>query len=139
MLSGMPRGLLGAVLAVQVCALVGLAAAPGTMQPQGEAARVAAAWPAALVLVPFGNDGVGVPGPVLAALPDSARVELLRGAVPAFSGERHVVLLTVRADAASRLQVAGALAALSADACFARVQESAVAAVYLNRCADEQH
>jgi hypothetical protein len=138
LLATLPRWLCGVVLAVQVGALVGLAVAPGTMQAQGAAARAAAAWPGALVLVPFGNDGVGVPGPVIAALPDTARVELLRGAVPDFYSERQVVLLTVRADASSRLQVAGALAELSADACFARVRDSAVAAVFLNRCANQQ-
>ncbi len=76
---------------------------------------------------------------MVAALPGAARVELLRGAVPDVAAERQVVLLLVRADAASRNEVVAATSMLAADACFARVRESAVAAVYLNRCADEQH
>ncbi len=85
----LPRPWLGVLLAVQACAIVGLAVAPATMQPQGAAARAAGvlAKPETLVLLPFGNDGVGVPGPFIAAAPDALRIQLIgaatRGAKPA--------------------------------------------------------
>ena len=75
------RPLLGLMLAVQAAGIAGLMLAPATMQPQGLAARAAPVG--VLVLVPFGNDGVGIPGPFIAAAPDNLRLFLLRpGAVP---------------------------------------------------------
>jgi hypothetical protein len=80
----LPRALLGLMLAVQAVGIAGLMLSPLTMQPQGLAAR--AAPPGALVLVPFGNDGVGIPGPFIAASPDSLRLFLLRPGVVAPPG-----------------------------------------------------
>ena len=72
----LPRAGLRVLLAVEACAVVGLAVAPATMQPQGAAARAAGALARTdtLVLLPFGNDGVGVPGPFIAAAPDDLRI-----------------------------------------------------------------
>jgi hypothetical protein len=115
-----PRWLRGVVLAVELCGVAGLAFAPATMQPQGVAARAAARLgPGVLVLVPFGNDGVGVPGPFLAAAPDDMEVELLRGEVPDVAGYRRVAVAAVGVDAGSRAQVKAALAAFAGD-CWAR-------------------
>jgi hypothetical protein len=136
--AALPRWLLGAVLAVQACAIAGLALAPATMQPQGIAARQAVALdPGALILVPFGNDGVGVVGPFIAALPDAARVEVLRGGeVPA--DEPVVVLAELSVDGASRAKTAAALAWFAARPCFLVGRRAPLAVEYLNRCADEQ-
>ena len=56
------HGVLAAVLCVQAVALLGMMTRPETMQPQAQTARSAARLeqPGALVLVPYGNDGVGV-------------------------------------------------------------------------------
>jgi hypothetical protein len=100
----LPRLLLGLMLGVQGAAIAGLIFAPMTMQPQGLAARAAAAYPGALVLVPFGNDGVGIPGPFIAAAPDDMRIELLR---PGMEMPPGAVLANIQVDDASRAAVAG--------------------------------
>lgn len=94
-----PRQLLAALLAVQVLAVAGLMLAPATMQPQGRAARLAAAFPGAVVALPYGNDGVGVPGPFIAAAPDSMRILLLR---PGEALPLGAVRVAIRADKESR-------------------------------------
>jgi hypothetical protein len=87
------------MLALQTAAILGLAFAPATMQPQARAARLAAAYPGALVLLPFGNDGVGIPGPFIASAPDNMRILLLRpGAVP----KAQAVVVTLTIDNESR-------------------------------------
>jgi hypothetical protein len=58
-----------------------------------------AAYPGALVVVPFGNDGVGVPGPFIAAVPDNMRLLLFRpGQALNVRRERQVVLATIGPD-----------------------------------------
>jgi hypothetical protein len=139
--AALPRWLLGVVLAVQACAIAGLALAPATMQPQGIAARQAVALdPGALILVPFGNDGVGVVGPFVAALPDAARVEVLRtGFVPDLNNEPKVILAQLGVDDSSRAEAAQALSSIEAQSCFAlRRQTPLVVEFLLNRCTLEQ-
>ncbi|MEO8713731.1 MAG: glycosyltransferase family 39 protein [Acetobacteraceae bacterium] len=69
----------GGVVAVQAMAIAGLILRPETMQPAREAARTAAslAGADAVVVLPRGNDGVGVVGPFLAELPNRTRVLLV--------------------------------------------------------------
>lgn len=82
-----PRVLFLSVLAiVQSLAIAGLLTRAGTMQPEGAAAH--AAWrqagPNGLVLLPRGNDGVGVVAAFLTAAPDDLRILLVtRGETPA--------------------------------------------------------
>ncbi|MGE4481342.1 hypothetical protein [Acidocella sp.] len=95
----LPRRLLALLLAVQALAVAGLMLAPATMQPQGRAARLAAAWPRAVVALPYGNDGVGVPGPFIAAAPGDMRILLLRPGVAVPAG---AVRVNIGADAQSR-------------------------------------
>ncbi|WP_026440363.1 glycosyltransferase family 39 protein [Acidocella facilis] len=96
---GLPRPLLALWLGLGALASFGLMVSPLTMQPQGRAAHLAAAWPGAVVALPFGNDGVGVPGPFIAAAPDAMRLLLLRpGDVP----PPGAVRVAIRADGASR-------------------------------------
>ena len=62
---------LAALLAVQTLSIAGLMTRPETMQPQAQAARAARrlAGDRGLVLVPYGNDGVGVLGAFVSESP----------------------------------------------------------------------
>jgi hypothetical protein len=93
------------VLAVQTLSVTGLILRPETMQPEGTAARAAAraAGPNGLVLLPRGNDGVGLVAAFAMGAPDGLRIALLepdtalavlRRAVA--SEERLVVVLLPR-------------------------------------------
>ena len=95
----LPRVLLALWLGVGGVAVAGLMLAPSTMQPQGRAARLASAYPGAVVALPYGNDGVGVPGPFIAASPDAMRLILLR---PGDAVPPGAVRVAIRADQASR-------------------------------------
>jgi 4-amino-4-deoxy-L-arabinose transferase-like glycosyltransferase len=96
------------VLALQAASLAGLAAMPQTMQPQAAVTRAAAALagPDGLVLVPLGNDGVGVVGAVVQSAPDWLRLLV----VP-----RHISPETLRHEAASAPVVVLALLGLDGD------------------------
>jgi hypothetical protein len=91
--------MLAPLLVVQALAVAGLLLAPATMQPQGRAARLAAQFPGALAALPYGNDGVGVPGPFIAAAPDAMRLILLH---PGDSVPPGAVRVAIRADDKSR-------------------------------------
>jgi 4-amino-4-deoxy-L-arabinose transferase-like glycosyltransferase len=133
----LPPALRTLLLCVQACGIIGLIFAPATMQPQGLAARQIAALnqPAALVLLPFGNDGVGIPGPFIAAAPDSLRLQLIRpNAQPAQAREQTVIVATIRADAASKTTVTAALSALRNDPCWRPDPATALAARFSRRC-----
>jgi hypothetical protein len=113
-LASLPRrpGLaLGGVLAfTQALALVGLLTRAETMQPARSTAVAAAglAGRGGLVLLPLGNDGVGVVGPFLAESPDWLRVLLVRPEmaarqlVAAADPYRRVVLALIGVDDESR-------------------------------------
>jgi hypothetical protein len=101
----LPMPLLWLVLAVQAAAILGLIAAPATMQPQARAARQAAALaPAgALILLPFGQDGVGIAGPFIASAPAAMRILLIRpGAMPDLGHAQPLVIIRLGIDPASR-------------------------------------
>ncbi len=102
------RRLRSGVLILQALSLLGLALRAETMQPARAAARSAAALAGSdgVVILPRGNDGVGVVGPFLAELPDVTPVllvrpeddpESVRGRVP----HGPVVLALLGEDAAS--------------------------------------
>jgi hypothetical protein len=119
----LPRRLLTLVLCIEACGIAGLIFAPATLQPQGIAARQLRAFvtPASLVLLPFGNDGVGIPGPFIAAAPDDLRLELIKpGPLPDLTAENRVILVTIHIDAASKLETATTLANFNADPCWHR-------------------
>ncbi len=107
------RAMRTAVIALQALAIAGLMTRAETMQPARAAARAAAALAGtdAVILLPRGNDGVGVVGPFLAELPDATRVllvdqsdtaRLLCARLP----RAPVVLALLAPDAASRAEVA---------------------------------
>jgi hypothetical protein len=134
----LPRPLLATLLGVQGAAIAGLAFAPATMQPQGLAARAAAAYAGALVLLPFGNDGVGIPGPFIAAAPDAMRLRLFHaGQVVNVQGERQVVLVTLGIDGASQAASPQMLEALRRDRCFTQGTRTTLIAVFDRGCADQ--
>ena len=86
-------------------AIIGLAFAPATMQPQARAARQAAALanPATLTLLPYGNDGVGIPGPFIASSPDNMRLALITPHhLPPLQNQQQITLVTLTIDNASR-------------------------------------
>ncbi len=111
----------GAVLSVQALALAGLLLRPETMQPARAAAAAAArlAGRDGLVLLPRGNDGVGVVGPFLAEAPGWLRVRLvtadasLAGVRAAAAGYPRVVLALIGADRQSRATLPRLCAAFS--------------------------
>jgi hypothetical protein len=70
---------LAAVLVVQAASIAGLMMRAETMQPEGAAARAAfrAVGDTGLVLLPRGNDGVGIVAAFLSAAPDGLHVLLV--------------------------------------------------------------
>ena len=113
------RRLTALVLAIQAAALAGLMLAPQTMQPARAAARAAAELAGdgpmgdgpmgdRLVLLPRGNDGVGVVGAFAIEAPPGLPLLLVAAtATPAsiearLSGHRRVVLALLEQDEASR-------------------------------------
>ena len=107
------RAVAAAVLVVQALALAGLLSRPETMQPARAAATAAArlAGRDGLVLLPRGNDGVGVVGPFLLEAPPWLRVRLVTAAMTpgalraATAGAPRVVLALIVVDRESRATV----------------------------------
>jgi hypothetical protein len=106
-LGGRGRSLL---LAVQAASIAGLMLAPRTMQPARDAARAAAALVRdGVVLLPRGNDGVGVVGAFAIEAPPALPLLLIpAGATPEqirarLGGWRRVVLALLEQDEASRV------------------------------------
>jgi hypothetical protein len=73
--SALPRGLIYLVLAVQILSLAGLMTRPETMQPARATAVAASALVQdGVVLVPHGNDGVGIVGAFAIESPPTLRL-----------------------------------------------------------------
>jgi hypothetical protein len=72
------------LIALNLAALLGLTVAPQTMQPGARLARrsARAAGAHGLMIIPFGNDGVGIPGPFISASPASATILVARRTTP---------------------------------------------------------
>jgi hypothetical protein len=105
-----PRPLLIVLGAVQAVSIAGLLFHPLTMQTARATATAAATFasPDALVLLPYGNDGVGVVGPFLGEAPVALRVLVVRPAATpqdllAATASAHRLILALPApDAVSR-------------------------------------
>ena len=129
MLGSLPRraawAVGGGLACLQVLAVAGLLTRSETMQPARSTAAAAAALAGSrgLVLLPRGNDGVGVVGPFLAESPDWLHVVLVRRGTPVrqivatASAYPRVVLALLGVDADSRA-VMPAMRAAFADACW---------------------
>jgi hypothetical protein len=112
---------LGLVLAVQAAGTAGMALHPATRQAYRDALAVLAPalGPDALLLVPHGNDGVGIVGATLAEAPRHQPILVLRlDTMPALPRQAapyaRLVLLGIT-DRDGALQVAAARDALAAD------------------------
>ena len=104
---------LALLLAVEAASITGLALAPRTMQPAGRTERAAsqAIGGKGLVIIPFGNDGVGIPGPFIAAGPPQMHVLVVRRATNSILGAaakyRRVAIARIEADRTSKILVPG--------------------------------
>ncbi len=118
-------GLGGALLALQATALLGLMTRQETMQPAKATAIAAAALAeGGVVLLPRGNDGVGVVGAFVNEAPDQLRLSIAQPTDTQqqldarISGANRVVLALIGVDAESRATSAMLRAGFSADRCW---------------------
>jgi hypothetical protein len=132
-------GMRCALLAVQALSIAGLIAAPATMQPARAAAHAAAALAGdGVVLLPRGNDGVGIVGAFAIEAPPALPLLLLpAGEDPARLAARlapfhRVTLAAIVQDEASRAAVETARAILSGPA-WREVAREGLTAVYERR------
>ncbi len=123
-LAGLPHRtrvpLTAIVLSIQAVALAGLLTRPETMQPARATAQAAARLAGdGLVLVPRGNDGVGIVGAFGIEAPSGLRLRVVAAAEsPAgvrrsLAGSHRVVVASLAQDAASRAALPHMLAALT--------------------------
>lgn len=125
------------LLGLQACGILGLILAPSTQQPQGLAARQLRGLntQSALVLLPFGNDGVGIPGPFIAAAPDALRLKLLTpNAQPDLSRENRVVLALLPVDNSSKKTGVDLLARFNANPCWKNQYSTRLLRVFSRTC-----
>jgi hypothetical protein len=134
-LATLPKPLRTTLILLESLGTIGLALAPSTMQPQALAARQAAALatPATLVLVPYGNDGVGIPGPFIAAAPGPLTIQIIKSP-PALNHQTRIILATITADDSSRQTVSATLAALAANPCWRRISSSPLTQSFTRTC-----
>ena len=120
---------LSALLCVQALSLLGMMTRPETMQPQAQAARAARGLATAngsLVLVPYGNDGVGVLAAFVNESPDSLHVahvdpgESAAAIRAVASHASRVVLVLLGLDGDSRAVLPVMQAAFDHDSCWTR-------------------
>jgi hypothetical protein len=128
-----------ALLAAQAVAIAGLAFAPATMQPQQRAAEASRRFDSAhpLILVPFGNDGVGIPAQFMQGAAPDARLFLIRDRLPDLTTEPTILLATIGIDAQSRAQTAAALHAFTTNGCDRVTTATKLITEISNRCAHD--
>jgi hypothetical protein len=128
-----------ALLVAQTAAISGLAFAPQTMQPQQRAAGETRAFSAEtpLILVPYGNDGVGIPAQFMQGAAPVARIFLIRAALPDLSAEPHILLATIAIDASSRTQTAAAAQTFAANPCYRITSRTPLLTAISNTCAHQ--
>ena len=127
-------GLLAAMLCIQVVSIAGLMIMPQTMQPQAQAAQAArglaarrlAAGKNTLVLVPYGNDGVGVLGAFVNESPDDLHILAIHPGTPpaairsAAASAGRVVLVLLGLDEDSRAVLGVMQSAFEQAPCYTR-------------------
>jgi 4-amino-4-deoxy-L-arabinose transferase-like glycosyltransferase len=141
-LASLPRrlggALAGCVLTVQAASLAGLMLMQQTMQPQAATTRQAAALagPDGLVIVPRGNDGVGVVGAVLQSAPDWLHLLVVPADTPAeqirakAAGAPTVVLALLGLDADSRATLPAMAAAFEGQPCWRPTTHDALVSAF---------
>jgi len=140
-LATLPKPLLATLILLESLGTIGLAFAPSTMQPQALAAYEAAALatPATLVLVPYGNDGVGIPGPFIEAAPDTLNIKLIHPGEPPNPQAPRIIVAQIRADDSSREAVAQTLNFLQNNPCWRPGASTPLTAVFESRCPHQQN
>jgi hypothetical protein len=135
--------LASAVLCVQALAIAGLLTRPETMQPAREAAREAAEIAAGdVVLLPRGDDGVGIPAAFARETSSATRLLVIAaGETPAAVRARaaafpRVAVAAIAQDAASRAVIATMRAAF-VDPCWRPLTSGRIIALYERVCRDE--
>ncbi len=132
----------GITLAIQAASLAGMMLHPATMQPPREAARdaVRLAGSEGLVLVPHGNDGVGVPAPFIVESPDWLRLRVVRTdedparVLEDAAAFRRIVVARVEVDADTRTTVPRLLAALEGSGCWRQAEASRLVTAFDRSC-----
>jgi hypothetical protein len=139
--AGTPRPFQALLWKIQLAAIIGLALSPLTAQPQRAAAREAAALSTSgtLTLVPFGNDGVGIPGPflweALASGPESLTILLIHpNAQPNLTAQTRLLLVTLIQDDDSRDATTQTRARLAASPCWRPQTTTPLVRLYQNIC-----
>jgi hypothetical protein len=134
------RAAIAVLLAVQTAALAGLMTRPETMQPARATAAAASRLAAGgLVLLPRGNDGVGIVGAFAIESPPSQRLLVVDRDEPPdriltrIGDERHVVLALLAQDDASRATLAAMRAAVSGS-CWRRTADGFNVAAFDRIC-----
>jgi hypothetical protein len=116
-LAGLDRRVLALIFAIQAAGITGLLVSPRTMQPARAAATAAAHLPAGtVVLVPAGNDGVGIVGAFGIEAPAMLPLLLIHPADPIvarLAGYSRVALAALAQDRDSTAAVAAAHAVLT--------------------------
>lgn len=99
-----PAMLRNMLVFTQSLAIIGLALAPSTAQPQAAAAAQSPAD--ILILLPTGNDSVGIPGPFIEAAQPNQRIILIHDAIlPDLSAEPRITLATLTLDNESKAAI----------------------------------
>ena len=129
-LATLPRrgaiGIGGLILLIQAVSLAGMVTRAETMQPARATAEAAAglAWPKGVVLVPHGNDGVGVVLAFASEAPDWLPILVVGSGDPASrtriraGAYRRVVLALLGQDGSSRATVQSMQAAFARQPCW---------------------
>jgi 4-amino-4-deoxy-L-arabinose transferase-like glycosyltransferase len=133
--------LTAAIAIVQIAALLGLMTRQETMQPaRATAAAAAALAQGGVVLLPRGNDGVGVVGAFLNEAPKSLRMAIVNATdsasiLRARAGDaRRVVLALIGVDVSSRATVAALQAAFTDQPCWRRAGDGFNVVAYDRVC-----
>lgn len=134
--------ILAVTLAIQAASLAGMMLHPATMQPPREAAREAVLFAGrdGLVLVPHGNDGVGVPAPFIVESPDWLRLRVVRTdedparVLEEAAAFRRIVVARVEVDADTRATVPRLLAALEGSGCWRQAGAGRLATAFDRSC-----
>jgi hypothetical protein len=129
------------VLALQAAAIAGLLLRPETMQPMRDAAREAAAIadPRTVILLPRGNDGVGIVGAFIATAPDDLRVMIVDRDTKAASLHAtapHFAMALLDRDADSHATLAALLAGFADDPCWRALPGGFNLIVFQSSCGD---
>jgi hypothetical protein len=131
-----------ALIGVQAASVAGLMLAEPTMQPARRSAQAAARLvPDGVVLLPFGNDGVGIVGAFGIEAPPTQRLLVVRdtdspaGIRQRLIGERHAAIAALAQDRDSRTVVAVLLGALEGG-CWRSVGQADGVSAFTRVCDD---